>query len=85
VRTGTPAHHVCSTCWPKMSEAVITKNDSYTLRKLCYNEDMEKEREKAQETHGVKVVKNAMILSATLFTAQQNVLRHIPRSSLIHG
>jgi hypothetical protein len=68
-----------------MSEAVITKNDSYTLRKLCYNEDMEKEREKAQETHGVKVVKNAMILSATLFTAQQNVLRHIPRSSLIHG
>ncbi len=53
-----------------MSEAVITKNDSYTLRKLCYNEGMEeKEREKAQETHGVKVAKNAVVLSATLFTA----------------
>lgn len=55
------------------------------LRMLCYNEDMEKEREKAQETHGVKVAKNAVVLSATLFTAQQNVLRRIPRSSLIHG
>jgi len=54
-------------------------------RKLCYNEGMEKEREKAARNEWCKGGKKRYVLSATLFTAQQNVLCHIPCSSLTHG
>ena len=45
-------------------------------RKLCYNEGMEKEREKAARNEWCEGGKKRYVLSATLFTAQQNVLCH---------
>src|SRR5260370_14364130 len=67
VRTGTSAHHICSTCWPKNERScyedfitsppkmiVTCTENSATMRVWRRSE------KKQQETNGVKGAKNAM-------------------------